>query len=134
MKRIAGVAVMAALMSLSLIGVASAHEVMHNSTITFQVKKNGPDPDTFEGKVVSKIDRCEVDRVVRIYRVADGEDVFVGEATTDNNGNYSTPTGAIAAGTYYAVVTRQVLSKDDEHTHVCKKATSTERTVAEPAA
>lgn len=134
MKRIAGVAVIAALMSLSLVGAASAHEVKHDSTITFQVKKNGPDPDTFEGKVVSKSERCVAERVVRIYQVADGDDVLVGEATTDANGDYSTPTGAIAAGTYYAVVTRKVLSRNDKHTHVCKKATSTERTVAEPAA
>ena len=133
MKRIAGVAVMAAIMSLSLVGAAQAHEVKHDSTVTFQVKKNGPDPDTFEGKVVSKSDRCVSDRVVRIYQVADGEDVLVGETTTDANGDYSTPTGAIAAGTYYAIATRKVLRKNDDHTHVCRKATSTERTVAGPA-
>jgi hypothetical protein len=134
MKRIAGVAVMAAFMSLSLVGVATAHTVKHDSTITFQVKKNGPDADTFEGTVRSDSDRCVADRVVRIYQVADGDDVLVGETTTDENGDYTTPTGDLAAGTYYAVVTRKVLRRDDKHTHVCKKAVSTERVVAEPAA
>lgn len=134
MKRIAGVAVMAAFMSLSLVGVATAHTVKHDSTITFQVKKNGSDADTFAGKVRSDSDRCVADRVVRIYQEADGDDVLVGEATTDANGDYTTPTGDIAAGTYYAVATRKVLRKDEEHTHVCSKAVSTERVVAGPAA
>lgn len=134
MKRIAGVAVVAAIMSLSLVAVAPAHTAKHDSTITFQVKKNGGDPDTFEGRVRSASDRCVADRLVRIYRVAEGDDVLVGEATTDVNGEYSTPTGDLAAGTYYALVTRKVLRNSDKHTHVCKRAVSTERVVAEPAA
>jgi len=134
MKRIAGVALMAAVMSVSLVAVATAHTVKHDSTVTFQVKKNGQDADTFEGKVNSDSGRCVADRVVRIYQVVDGNDVLVGEATTDANGDYSTPTGAIAAGTYYAVVTRKVLRNDAEHKHVCKRATSNERAVAGPVA
>jgi hypothetical protein len=134
MKRIAGVALMAAVMSVSLVAVATAHTVKHDSTVTFQVKKNGQDADTFEGKVNSDRARCVADRVVRIYQVADGDDVLVGQATTDTNGDYSTPTGPIAAGTYYAVATRKVLRRDEEHKHVCKRAVSSERVVAGPVA
>ena len=134
MKRIAGVALVAAFMSVSFVAVATAHTVKHDSTVTFQVKKNGQEADTFEGKVRSVSDRCVADRVVRIYQVADGDDVLIGETTTDADGDYSTPTGAIAAGTYYAVLTRTVLRDSEEHTHVCKRDVSVDRVVAEPAA
>jgi len=133
MKRIAGVALMAAVMALSLVAVAAAHTVKHDSTITFQVKKNGQDADTFEGKVISKRNRCAAERQVAIYRrVEGGPDVVVSDDITDANGDYSSEAAENApAGTYYAVAIRKVLRKDAEHTHVCKKATSSDRVVAQ---
>ena len=129
MKRIAGVAVMATLMSLSFVGVATAHTVKHDSTITFQVKKNGGDPDTFEGKVSSEADKCVADREVLFYVVTPSGDEVIGETTTDADGNYSAPAYP-EPGTFYAVVTRKVLRNTEEHTHVCKKEVSPERVVA----
>ncbi len=136
MKRIAGVAVMAALMSLSLVAVAAAHTVKHDSEITFQVKKNGNDPATFEGNVSSDKARCVAERQVAIYRrVKGGPDVVVSDDLTDANGDYSSEAAENAEpGTYYAVVIRKVLRKNDVHTHVCKKAVSQDRIVAGPPA
>ena len=131
MKRIAGVAVMAAFMSLSLVGVATAHTVKHDSMVTFQVKKNGQDPDTFEGTVRSDSDRCVADREVLFFVDIPSGDQEIGSTTTDTEGNYSAPAYA-EPGTFYAVVTRKVLRKNDEHTHVCKKDVSPERVVAGP--
>ena len=132
MKRIAGVAVMAALMSFSLVAVAPAHTAKYFDVITLKMKKNGKGVDTFEGKVISKRNRCEADRLVRIKREVAGEkDVLVGKDSTHADGTYSTPAGDPAAGTYYAVATREVLRKSGEHKHVCKRATSNELTVAE---
>jgi len=134
MKRIAAVAVMAALMSVSLVAVATAHTVRDDSRITFQVKKNGNDPDTFEGKVSSDRPRCVADRLVLIKReVADG-DVVVGEDRTNADGEYSSTAGNVQAGTYYAVVTRKVFLNNDVHKHLCKMAVSPERVVAGPPA
>ena len=133
MKRIAGIAVVAAVMSVSLVGVATAHTVTHDSAVTFQIKKNGSDPDTFEGRVQSDSDRCVADRLVRTKReVAEGKDVVVAETTTDADGEYSVPTGDLEPGTYYAVVTRKVLRMNDEHTHVCGRDVSPDRVVAGP--
>ena len=129
MKRIAGIAVMAALVSISLVGVAVAHDVKHDSLITFQVKKNGGDPDTFEGKVSSASDKCVADREVLFYVVIPSGDQVVGETTTDAEGNYSAPAYP-EPGTFYAVVTRKVLRNSEDHTHVCKKDVSPERVVA----
>jgi hypothetical protein len=129
MKRIAGVAVMAAFMSLSLVGVATAHTVKYDSTITFQVKKNGQDADTFEGKVGSQNDKCVADREVLFFVVIPSGDQEIGSTTTDSDGNYSAPAYP-EPGTFYAVVTRKVLRNSAEHTHVCKKDVSPERVVA----
>lgn len=131
MKRIAGVALMAAVMALSLVAVAAAHTVKHDSKITFQVKKNGQNADTFEGKVISNRNRCAAERQVAIYRRVGGPDVVVSDAITDANGDYSSEAAENApAGTYYAVAVRKVLRKDAEHRHVCRKATSSDRVVA----
>ena len=131
MKRIAAVAVLAACMSVSFVAVATAHTVKHDSTVTFQIKKNGLEADTFEGKVLSDSDRCVAERLVRIKQEVDnGDDLLVAEATTNADGEYSVPTGELAAGTYYAVVTRKFLRNNAEHTHVCKRAVSADRVVA----
>ena len=114
MKRIAAVAVMAALMSVSLVAVATAHTVKHDSKVTFQVKKNGQEADTFEGKVISDSDRCVADRLVRIKQEVDGKDVVVAKTTTNADGEYSVPTGDLEPGTYYAVVRRKVLVDGDK--------------------
>jgi flagellar hook assembly protein FlgD len=135
MKRIAAVAVMAALMSVSLVAVATAHTVKHDSTVTFQVKFNGPEADTFEGKVRSDSDRCVANREVRIKREdANGDVKSVAEDTTNADGEYSVRTGrTLKPGTYYAVVRRKALRENELHTHVCKRAASTDRVIVEPA-
>ncbi len=133
MKFVAKMAAIVALTSLSLVAVADAHTVKHDSTVTIQVKKNGQDPDSFTGKVISDRTRCESDRTVKIFRRADvvGEAaVLVGKTTTDADGNYEfVLEGEAAPGTYYAVAKRKVLRKSANHLHVCKKATSADRTV-----
>ena len=134
MKRTAAVAVMAALMSVSLVAVATAHTVKHDSTVTFQVKFNGPEADTFEGKVRSDSDRCVANRLVRIKREdANGDVESVAEDTTNADGEYSVRTGDLEPGTYYAVVRRKALRENELHTHVCKRAASTDRVIVEPA-
>jgi len=130
MKRIAAVAVLAACMSVSLVAVATAHTVKRDSTVIFQIKKNGPADDTYEGKVLSDSNRCVAGRQVVIYQRVAGPDVVVDDAITDANGDYSSTAGDIPAGTYYAVVTRKVLRNDADHTHVCKRDVSPERVVA----
>ncbi len=133
MKFVAKMAAIVALTSLSLVAVANAHTVKHDSTVTIQVKKNGQDPDSFAGKVNSDRTRCESGRTVEIYRRADvvGEDaVLVGTTTTDADGNYEfVLPGAAEPGTYYALAKREILRKSANHLHVCKKATSADRTV-----
>ena len=132
MKRTAAVAVMAALMSVSLVAVATAHTVKHDSTVTIDVKFNGP--DTFEGKVRSDSDRCVANREVRIKREdANGDVESVAEDTTNADGEYSVRTGDLEPGTYYAVVRRKALRENELHTHVCKRAASTDRVIVEPA-
>ncbi len=135
MKRIAGTAVIAALLSLSLVGVASAHTVRHDSAVSLHVKKNGQQADSFEGKVISDRPRCERNRKVAIYRRVKGPDVLIGTTTTDADGNYAfVLPGDARSGTYYAVARRKVLRSDAEHRHVCKRAVSNDVTVAGPPA
>jgi len=133
MKFVAKMAAIVALTSLSLVAVANAHTVKHDSTVTIQVKKNGQDPDSFTGKVISDRTRCESDRTVKIFRRADvvGEDdVLVGKTTTDADGNYEVVVGEAVPGDYYAVVKRKILRQSANHLHVCKRATSADRKVS----
>jgi len=134
MKFVAKMAAIVALTSLSLVAVANAHTVKHDSTVTIQLKKGkGQDPDSFSGKVNSVRTRCESGRTVKIFRRADvvGEaDVLVGKTTTDADGNYEfVLPGEAAPGTYFAVAKREVLRRSANHLHVCKRATSADRTV-----
>jgi len=132
MKRIAAVAVVAALMSVSLVAVATAHTVKHDSTVTFQVKFNGPEADTFEGKVRSDSDRCVANREVRIKREDDNGDVeSFAKDTTNADGEYSVRQGYLEPGHYYAVVRRKVLRENELHTHVCKRAVSSEAVIVD---
>jgi hypothetical protein len=135
MKRTPGLAVAAALLYVSLVSVATAHTVSHDSTVTFHVKKNGQEADTFEGRVLSDSDRCVADRLVKIFRVDEGPDHLVTAIVTDADGEYSEAFvgGDVPPNTYRAVVTRKVLRKDEVHKHVCSRAVSTERVVAAPA-
>jgi len=129
MKFVAKMAAIVALTSLSLVAVANAHTVKHDSTVTIQLKKNGP--DSFSGKVISDRTRCETDRKVKILRRVEGEDaVLVGKTTTDADGNYEfVLTGEAAPGTYFAVAKRKILRQSANHRHVCKRATSADRKV-----
>ena len=130
MKRIAAVAVMVALMAVSLVAVATAHTVKHDSTVTIDVKFSGP--DTFEGKVRSDSDRCVANREVRIKREDDNGDVkTVGEDTTNADGEYSVRQGRLEPGTYYAVVRRKALRENELHTHVCKRAVSSDGVIVD---
>ena len=130
MKFVAKMAAIVALTSLSLVAVANAHTVKHDSTVTIQLKKNGRADDSFAGKVISDRARCESDRTVKIFR-RDGEDaVLAGTDTTDADGNYEVMlVGEAAPGDYYAVVKRKILRRSANHLHVCKRATSEDRKV-----
>ena len=131
MKFVAKMAAIVALTSLSLVAVANAHTVKHDSTVTIQLKKNGQADDSFSGKVISDRTRCESDRKVKILRRVEGEDaVLVGKTTTDADGNYEfVLTGEAAPGTYFAVAKRKILRQSANHRHVCKRATSADRKV-----
>jgi hypothetical protein len=134
MKRIAGVAVMAALMSVSLVATATAHTVTYDAKVTMHVNTNGSEDDFIEGEVLSDSDRC-LDRAVSVFRVVEGgDDEFYFGTFTDDDGLYGAYTGETPAGTYYASIGRLVLRKNNKHKHVCKAATSPERVVAAPAA
>ena len=134
MKFVAKMAAIVALTSLSLVAVANAHTVKHDSTVTIQLKKNGQADDSFAGKVISDRTRCESDRTVKIFRRADvvGEDdVLVGKTTTDADSKYEfVLPGEAAPGTYYAVAKRKILRQSANHLHVCKRATSADRKVS----
>ena len=133
MKRIAGVAVLAALTSVSLVAVATAHNVKYNSKVTMHVNTNGSEDDFIEGEVLSNSDRC-LDRAVSIFRVVEaGDDELYFGTFTDDNGVYGAFTDDTPAGTYYASIGRLVLRKNTKHKHVCKAATSPERVVTAPA-
>ncbi len=135
MKRIAGVALVAALMSVSLVAVATGHVRKVDSDITFHIEKNGADrgDNTGAGKVSSRRHRCESFRVVEIYAVNEfnsRRDFLVDTTVTNANGRYETPPGGtfIDPGTYYAKAVREVTGAG--HHHVCKRAFSQTQTVA----
>jgi hypothetical protein len=130
MKRIAGVVVMAAFMSVSLVAMATAHTVTYDTKVTMHVAQNGSEDDFFEGEVLSNSDRC-LDRTVSIFRVVEGGDDELYFGTfTDENGAYGAYTGETPAGTYYASVGGLVTRKNGKHKHVCKSAVSPEVVVA----
>ena len=133
MKRIAGVAVMAAVMAVSLVAVATAHTVKYESKVTLQVKENGLEDDTFEGQVLSDRGRCVAGRVVYVFREdQQGDAHLTGAGFTSDNGEYRQNEGDAKPGTYYAVVVREVLRKSGGHTHVCEKDVSPDRVVTGP--
>jgi hypothetical protein len=133
MKRLAGMAAVAALMFFLPATVASAHTVRHDSQVTFHLKTSGPAAGSFAGKVVSQRPRCERNRRINFFRrVSDGRE-FVGRTTTNAEGAYEfEPTGEVAAGTYFAVATRKVLRRNANHLHVCRRAVSQDRRVPGP--
>jgi hypothetical protein len=127
MKRspIALVALAVGLLGLSLVSVVAAHTLKHDSTVTLHLQKNGKDPDSFAGKVLSDSPRCERNRTVKVFRRLPGDDKLIGTSTTDADGNFElTLAGEAKAGTYYAVAPRKVLREDADHLHVCRRATS----------
>ena len=133
MKRspITVVAAIVALASVSLTAVAIAHTVRIDSTVTMRLERNGADPDSFAGKVISDRPRCEAERTVRVLmRVEGAPNVEIGRAVTDADGNWELVlTGDAAEGSYFALATRKVLRQNADHLHVCKRATSTDRIV-----
>jgi hypothetical protein len=120
----------AALACLSLAAMAVAHTNRIDSTVTLHVKPTPNNADRFEGKVISEAGRCERNRTVKVKEVLPGPNERVGTDTTNDAGEYVVdPPGKADPGTYVAVATRKVLRKNDNHTHVCKKERSNEKTV-----
>lgn len=112
-------------MSLSIFAVASAHTAKIDSTVSLKVTKNNQEADTLTGKVMSDKPRCESERGIKIFERVDGSGLLAGTTTTDADGNYEFSFGGdIPPGTYYARATRKVLRSNDNHRHVCRKATS----------
>ncbi len=125
--------VVVGLIGLSLVPIAAAHTVKHDSTVTIHLKRNGGDPDSFSGKVISDSSRCERNRTIEIYRKREGEDKLIGTTETDADGKYELVLdGEAKGGTYYAVATRKVPRHDANHQHVCKRAESRELPVPSP--
>lgn len=91
-------------MSMIAVGVvASAAPVAvrrFNSKVTL-----APD-DPFHGRVTSKEDGCEDDRVVKVFRVESGPDGLYGSTETDTHGKWSIPAGT-PHGDFYAKVKRR---------------------------
>jgi len=124
MTRIARIALLTAVMSLSIFAVASAHTVRTDSTVSLKVKNGGQQADTLTGKVTSVKPRCEAQRTIEIYKRVAGPDELAGTTTTDADGNYDFAfPGDFPPGTYYAVATRTV-NASTNHRHVCKAAKS----------
>ena len=133
MTRVTRIAVVSSLVSFSMVALASAHTLKHESTVNFHLKKNGQQADSLAGKVNSSVTRCEVDRVIRIYERVEGPDLLVDTVITDAEGKfeYVFP-GDIPEGTYYAVAARKVLKDSDEHLHLCGRAKSDDVDVRSP--
>ena len=129
-SRIAVFTAIAALTCVSLTAVAIGHTDRISSKVTIQAKKNGQDPDSFTGKVISERPRCERDRKVNVRRRVTGGRIHVGTDLTDDAGNYEvTLAGDAPAGTYVAVATRKVLKNGPNHFHVCRRTVSHKRVV-----
>jgi hypothetical protein len=137
MKRIAGVALVAALMCVSLVAVATGHVRKVDSDITFHIERNGADQgdSTVTGKVSSHKHQCESFRVVEIYQVNEFDsrrDYLVDTTVTNANGRYETPPGGafIGPASFYAKAVRSVAPTGPGHHHVCKRAFSQTQTAA----
>jgi hypothetical protein len=130
MKRVVGIlAAVAALTFAGISAVAVAHTVKFDSLVTIQKKKNGADPDSLTGRVISDKPRCERNRTIEIFQRVPGPDLLVGTTTTNAEGEWEfTFAGDAPEGTYYAVATRKVLRSNDNHRHVCRRAVSNDVT------
>ncbi len=132
MKRIAAVTATVALMSASLVAVATGHTVKVGSNITFNIDRNGADQgDSFAGGwVSSRRQSCESFRLVELHRIKEGgNDVFEGAVFSNANGRYGGFTGPLSRGTYYTEAVRTVVNDNPGHHHVCRKAVSQEEVV-----
>jgi hypothetical protein len=131
LKRISGVfAVTLAVVCVGLAAVAVAHTARYDSTVTIHYKKNGPDPDTFFGKVDSTNPRCVANRTVNLNRRDGTTSVLVATDTADTAGDWDvTLPGAATPGDYYAVARRKVLRHNSKHFHLCRRAVSRDLTV-----
>ena len=131
MKRLSIVLVAsAAFMALSA-GVASAHKVHFDSTVTINFTDDPYYGDTFFGQVNSA-DKpaCQKNRTVKVKREEGDDDPVFGTDVTDDDGDYSVTTGAPApAGSYYAKAKKLFLKKNKHHKHICDSAKSSNITV-----
>jgi len=103
-------------------GVATAHTKRFTTTVTIEAA-GSPSGDSFSGDVDSRKNACLKNRKVTIIR--EQGDQEVGSDRTNGDGHYVVDIdGFVQPGDYYAKVKKKVLKRNNEHKHICKKATS----------
>jgi hypothetical protein len=138
MKRSLVAAGMAGLVTSLSVGIAGAHSVRFESTLTLEEREFvSPTRGTFayRGKLRSEQDRCEPAREITLYRKTEATPAeAVGEAVTNDRGKYSIVLFANPPGKYFSVVSRSSYGGTG-HEHVCKgdKSNVTQYTIGRAA-
>ena len=96
-------------LALLLAATVPAHTARYPSRVTIHAL----DTANWRGRVFSDLDRCERNRLVKIFHAPD--DAFITETRTDADGHYR---AFVAGNSYYAKVTRKVLDSAGHH-HLC---------------
>jgi hypothetical protein len=109
--RIAATAVAVALTG--FVGPAVAGAPVVKSELTVQEKDFN-----FKGKVASESHVCEARRLVKVYRINNGNEILVGQDKTDNSGSYKFDVNVFNGGEKHFAVA--VLKETEKVT--CKEA------------
>jgi hypothetical protein len=89
------------------------------------------DPDTFSGHVFSRNKKCVPARVVSVFRAEEGGPDLVGRDETDEEGAWEVVAEDPGNGTYFALVARKRIRKDENHRHICAPGASGSRDVTD---
>jgi hypothetical protein len=110
-------------------GVAAAHTVNYDATVTIHFKPGHKgSADTFSGDVTSDKASCQRRRIRLIQKQETGN-VKIATDHTDKTGAWEIQLPAAAPGTYFAKATKRVLRDTPKHLHVCNPASSKDITV-----
>jgi hypothetical protein len=107
------VAAAGAALALAGAGLALAHDASFPSRVTI----NHVGPGDYRGAVVSEKHACEVGRTVKFIQPQPGPDAVRVVTTTNSEGRWRV---LLVGYTYYAVVTKRVLTPPGGHQHVCQ--------------
>lgn len=96
-------------------GIATAHTVRFNSTVTIEF-----DAGVFSGTVSSPRAGCVPSRLVKLFSRDEGPDTLQGSDRTDQAGDWEVTGVPFSAGqTFYAKVTRRDIGGAG-HDHICR--------------